>query len=604
LVIDRPDGVFQLYRLTPKDAQATDALKPQNATTTKLTNFPDGLQSYALSPDRKRLILQHARGGDENTQLTFMDLASPTLETRPILANPKVQAAVNVWLFDSSGFLYSANDTSPDDFYLYRYDFASGQSKPVLSKPGSWRASGITRDAKRALISHDISASNSECYELDLATGKLTDLTIRPKDGTANCNIVGYLPGEKAVLLTSDLRDGRLSLYKRDLGSGKVTEPLPALAGFELDGAGINTDRDMLIAFTNEDGFGVAHVYTLPDLKPLPPPTTEQGVVGGIGFRGHSLVWSLTNSRRPGEAFETVYGTGAKPTLTTRQVTWADRQGIDTSTLPEAKLIKYRSFDGREMPALLYLPAGAKPGVPVPFMVNYHGGPEGESRPAFDGTMQYYLSRGFGVLMPNVRGSTGYGREFQMLDDYQKRWDSVRDGVDAAEWLVANGYALPGHIATYGGSYGGFMSVACIVEDQERVDAGKRKQRMFGACVDVVGIVNFQTFLENTSGYRRKLREVEYGPLTDPNFLATISSIKRIVKIQVPVFIGHGFNDPRVPVEEAMQLAMGLKARGRNPRLFVAPDEGHGFQKLDNRIYFYERVAAFLDETIGAKPTP
>src|SRR5204863_6071791 len=159
--------------------------------------------------------------------------------------------------------------------------------------------------------------------------------------------------------------------------------------------------------------------------------------------------------------------------------------------------------------------------------------------------------------------------------DYKKRWDSVRDGVDAAEWLVRNGYAEPGRIATNGGSYGGFMAVACIVEDQQRVDRGERKQRLFGACIDVVGPVNLKTFLEKTSGYRRKLREVEYGPLTDPEFLASVSSIHKVDKMNVPFFIGHGFNDPRVPVEEAMQLATALKERGMSPRLFVAPDEGH-----------------------------
>ena len=177
---------------------------------------------------------------------------------------------------------------------------------------------------------------------------------------------------------------------------------------------------------------------------------------------------------------------------------------------------------------------------------------------------------------------------------------ALADGVDCAEWLVSQGYSQPGRIATYGGSYGGFMSVACIVEDQERVDAGKRKDRLFGACVDVVGIVNMQTFLEKTSGYRRKLREVEYGPLTDPEFLRTVSSIHKADKMNVPFFIAHGFNDPRVPVEEAMQLAVALKDRKMSPRVFIAPDEGHGFQKLDNRIYFNERMMQFFDETIGA----
>jgi dipeptidyl aminopeptidase/acylaminoacyl peptidase len=252
------------------------------------------------------------------------------------------------------------------------------------------------------------------------------------------------------------------------------------------------------------------------------------------------------------------------------------------------------------------MPAGAGKGHPVPFVANYHGGPEGQHRPIFDKTVQYLVSQGFGVILPNVRGSSGYGRAYLMMDDYKKRWDSVKDGVAAAQWLVDQGYATPGKMATYGGSYGGFMSVACLVEDQQEVDSGAHKQRLFGAGIDVVGIVNMKTFLEQTSGYRRKLREVEYGPLTDPDFLDSISSIKKVDKINVPMFIAHGFNDPRVPVGEAMQLSIALKEKAvrekkpeNMPHLFIAPDEGHGFQKLNNRLYFAEYMAGFLKQTIG-----
>ena len=540
----------------------------------------------------------YAPGGNENTQLTLMDpLASPGTATIPVLQNPKVQARVNQWLHDGSAFLYSANADSPTDFYLYRYDIGSRTTTRVLGKEGSWSANDVTRDGKRALVSHYVSASDVQVHELEMATGKLTDLSIRPEGGTAACGIVGYMPDERRVLIQSDLKDGRQRLFLRDLKSGKVSEPLPALATFELDGALVDDDRELLAVVTNEDGYGVPHIYALPGFEALPAPTAERGVVNGSYFGHRTLVWLMSNARTPGVAYATVYPT--KGTPATRQLTWADEQGIDLSHFPLPEIVTYKGFDGLDIRAILYLPAGHAKGTPIPFIVNYHGGPEGQSRPAFTSTLQYYLSRGYGVMMPNVRGSTGYGRAFQMMDDYKKRWDSVRDGVDAAEWLVKSGYAEPGRIATYGGSYGGFMSVACIVEDQERVERGERKERLFGACVDLVGVVNLKTFLEKTSGYRRKLREAEYGPLTDPEFLASVSSINRVDKIKVPVFIGHGFNDPRVPVQEAMQLAIALREHGGNPRLFVAPDEGHGFTKLDNRVYFGERVASFLDETIG-----
>ena len=596
---DWPDGIYQLYRVTPKTSGAAASYDPASVTRTKLTDFPDGLSGFAVSHDGKRVILMHARGGNENTQLTLLDPA--TGEKTPILANPKVQAAVNLWLEDGSGFIYSANDESPNDFYLYRWDFATGKATKLLGMPGQWSANDVTRDGSRVLVQQSISASDAKCHELDVATGKLREITIRPKDGTAACGIVGYMPGERAVLMTSDLKDGTTRLYLKDLKSGAVREPIPSLTKFELDGAGTNDTREFLVAVANEDGYGVTYVYSLPDFKPLPMPPTEKGVTFPAFFRGSTLVWTRSNARSAGNAFATTFTkTGKGPAPAAKQLTWTEDQGIDLAGFPLPELVKYRAFDGTEVPAFIYFPPGHQAGTPIPFIVNYHGGPEGQSRPGFSATTQFLLSRGFGVLQPNVRGSTGYGRAFQMMDDYKKRWDSVRDGVDAAEWLVKSGNAQPGRIATYGGSYGGFMSVACIVEDQERVDRGERKERMFGACVDVVGLVNLKTFLEKTSGYRRKLREVEYGPLTDPDFLLSVSSIQKADKMQVPFFIAHGFNDPRVPVEEAMQLAISLKDRGREPRVFIAPDEGHGFAKLDNRIYFNERMVAFLEETIGA----
>jgi dipeptidyl aminopeptidase/acylaminoacyl peptidase len=601
LVRDMPDGVFQLYRVTPKAGSDGPSYKPGEATFEKLTSYPDGLASFTLCPTGRWVVLAHSVGGNENNQLSLLDLDAPVgSPTVPVIENPKAQSSVQLWLRDGSGLIYSSNDESPNDFHLYRYDLASGKRTTLLAEPGSWHAADVTADGSRVLVVQYVSASDTRCYELSVATGKRTEITLKPEGGTAACAPVGYMPGEKTVLMGSDWKDGIARLYVRDLASGKVREPLPALAAYEAEAAGMSRTRSMLEVTTNEDGYGTIHVYALPSFTPLASPSSERGVAGVGQFMDNAMVWGLSNARTPRCAYVSTWDPkNPKGAPVTRQLTWTDDQGIDLAGFPLPELVHYPAFDGRSIPAFLYLPPGAAPGKPVPFIVYYHGGPEGQTRPDFSATMQYFVARGFGLLMPNPRGSTGYGRAYQMLDDYKKRWDSVRDGVDAAEWLVKSGYATPGRIATFGGSYGGFMSVACIVEDQERVDRGDRPQRLFGACVDIVGIVNMQGFLQKTSGYRRLLREAEYGPLADTTFLQSVSSIRRVDKIQVPVFVAHGFNDPRVPVEEAMQLAIALKDAGRNPRVFIAPDEGHGFQKLDNRIYFYERAANFLSETIG-----
>jgi len=597
---DWPDGVWQLYRVTPKTPGSNASYAEGHVTRTRLTDFPDGMSDFTLSPDGKRCVIMHARGGNENTQLSLIDPMAPGIAPlTPVLADPRVRASVNAWLRDGSGFFYSANDANPNDFHLYLYEFATGKARKILAEPGTWVVAGVTDDGARVLLTQFLSASDSRVWEMDLKSGVKRDITLWPKDGTAACRPVGYMPGDKAVLMTSDMVGGAERLFLRDLKSGKVSEPIPTLAKFELDGASLNDRRDLFMVVTNEDGYAVPRFYSVPGFKPLEAPAMEKGVVNASEFRGSSLVWSLSNARNAGQAFVSTFTPGASPA--TKQLTWTDNAGVDLSRFQLPELVRYPAFDGRQIPAFVYLPDGYQKGTPIPFVINYHGGPESQSRPAFSATVQFLVARGYGVMLPNVRGSTGYGREFEMLDNYKKRWDSVRDGVDAAEWLVKQGYSSAGAIATYGGSYGGFMSVACLVEDQERVDSGARKERVFGACVDVVGIVNMQTFLEKTSDYRRKLREVEYGPLTDREFLKTVSSIHKADKINVPVFIGHGFNDPRVPVEEAMQLAIALKDRKQSPRVFIAPDEGHGFQKLDNRIYFNERVVQFLDETIGAR---
>jgi dipeptidyl aminopeptidase/acylaminoacyl peptidase len=389
----------------------------------------------------------------------------------------------------------------------------------LLAKPGSWAASDITGDGTRVLVGNYRSISDSSMFELDAKSGNLTDLT--PKSGespTVSVQAIGYMPGETSILYGCDIEGGRPKVFLHDLKTGQVT-----LLGVDV----------------NEDGYGTPFLYRLPGFEKVAIPAMDKGIASIASIRGNRVVYGMSNARTPGLAFRFDVGADGKSTTAPQQITFADDQGIDLNAFTLPKLIKYKSFDGTEIPAFVFLPAGYKEGTQIPFLINYHGGPEGQSRPGFTAQVQYLLSEGFGVMFPNVRGSTGYGRAFHMMDDYKNRWNSVKDGVDAAEWLVANKYTKPGMISTWGGSYGGYMSVACVVEDQMRVDAGKRAERLFGAGINIVGVVNLKTFLEKTAGYRRKLREVEYGPLSDPEFLASASPMTHIDKIKVPMFIAH-----------------------------------------------------------------
>ncbi len=599
-VTDWPDGVTQLYKVVGAGDGPLQANKA--AKYVRITEFQDGIAGASVSPDGKTMIATAAKGGNEKTQIYLVKPAAgegQKSEVSPLITNDKANIAPAFWFKDSSGFVYVANDASPNDFYIYRYDLGAdgkGKSTLLVGKPGNWEARDGTDDKGRYLVSEFRSASEQDIYELNAGTGALTKLN--PSEELHSNQPIGYMPGEKSILYTSDIEEGRQRLFVRDLASGKVTKAIPALDNAEVEEAVVSPDRSLLAVVLNTEGYGELKLYTLPDFEPAPLPQIEKGLVSGVRFRERTLYYALTNAKQPTIAYsyQVPENTRNKMMPVARQLSAVlDDQGIDLSKFQLPELIKYKSFDGLEVPAFLYLPPGVKKGEPVPFVVNFHGGPEGQHRPGFDRSSQFLLSKGYGVLMPNVRGSTGYGRAYQMMDDYKKRWDSVRDGVEAARWLVKQGYAKAGHIAVYGGSYGGFMSVATAVED------GSSKEPVLGAAIDVVGIVNMKTFLEQTSGYRRKLREAEYGPLSDPEFLASVSSINRVNDIKVPMMIAHGLNDPRVPVGEAMQLAIALKKRGMDPVEFYAPDEGHGFAKLENRLLFQERMVKFLDSTIGKK---
>ncbi|MCA9298509.1 MAG: S9 family peptidase, partial [Phycisphaerales bacterium] len=414
-------------------------------------------------------------------------------------------------------------------------------------------------------------------FELDVESGMLRAVSLG--EGATYNAPVGYMPGEQAVLLVSDYQEGVRRLFLRDLRTGEIRKPLPDLDAFDLDTrAALSEARTLLCVVANRDGYGEPRLVELPTFATVEFPLEERGVVSGVRFDGDRLVFSLSNARIPSLAFAWTVGDDAIEPLVQAE------SDLDLSSFVLPELVTYPTFDGREIPAFMTLPTDATPGTPLPFVIIFHGGPEGQHRPTFDRWTQYLVANGFGVLEPNVRGSTGYGREFHTLDNGAKRWDSVRDGAAAARWLVDQGFAEAGRIGAYGGSYGGFMSVAVILEAPD----------LFGCAVDIVGIVNFETFLERTGAYRRALREAEYGSLDDREMLRGISPIHRVDEIQVPMMIAHGLNDPRVPVYEAMQLAVGLQARGLDPELVYFPDEGHGFAKLANRIVFYERAARFL----------
>jgi dipeptidyl aminopeptidase/acylaminoacyl peptidase len=252
--------------------------------------------------------------------------------------------------------------------------------------------------------------------------------------------------------------------------------------------------------------------------------------------------------------------------------------------------VRIPSFDGQQVSAFVFRPNGITGRHPVVAVV--HGGPESQWRPSFSPLVQYLVASGFAVVAPNVRGSTGYGRTYQHLDDVDKRLDSVADLAALHDWIATCDDLDEDRCALYGGSYGGYMVLSGLVHQPERWAAG----------VDVVGIANLVTFLENTAAWRRAWREREYGSLTsDRELLEQLSPITHVERLRAPLMVIHGRNDPRVPLGEAEQIHAVARSKGLRSDLLVYDDEGHGLAKLRNRLDAYPRVAAFLHDVLAPR---
>jgi dipeptidyl aminopeptidase/acylaminoacyl peptidase len=566
--IHNPDGLNQLYC---RPAGTQEAVK--------LTDFPDGMSGYNLSQDGRWIIVTAGVGGNEQTGLYLID--AKTRRLRALYVHPDVVYGASVWRRDSQALAFRANDKSSSDFYIYIYDLATNSTKCVHSEKGDWAPVDFSSDGRRLMIVKSNSATYSQLFEINLADGKAREIT--PAGEQWSFEAIGYTADDKEFYVISDYKGDMAAFFTINLASGQLTKLFPQFNTFEADNGVFNPERTLLAICFNEDGYRSMHLYAMPEKKKLPTPDLPKGLVGNIEFCGDQMLFAQDNANSPGVIYQWTIGkTDEKP----KALTKPDTQGIDVNAFSLPELVRYKTFDDLAIPAFVYFPPGYKKGDKIPFVIEYHGGPEGQTRPTFNRIYQYLLSQGFGIMAPNVRGSSGYGRRYLEMDNYKKRMDSVRDGIAAAKWLVAEGLSTPSQIAAYGGSYGGFMVMACITEAPEA----------YGAACNVVGIGNFETFLERTKDYRRKLREVEYGPLTDRAFLKSVSPIYKVDRIRVPLLIAHGDNDPRVPVYEARQLYDKLQSLGKPVEILTFPDEGHGFRKENNRITFAERLTAFLSQ--------
>lgn len=563
----------------------------------QMTFYTDNVDFVRWSPDGNGLVFAKARGGDENAQ--FYWLSSDGSQIKALTDAPKVRHNFGGWSHDGTRISYSSNKRNKDFFDVYVMDVATGREELVYQQDGSNDVAAWSFDDRQLVVSHSgeqLSLDN-DLLLVDLITKVVTPLT--PHQGAAQFGDVHFTRDGRALIYGTNDRREFYSLARLDLAT-KRTEIVDDTQ-WDLSDTEMSDDGRMFAYTINRDGFSELFVREVSadgsfKAKGQAVALPGKGIIGGLEFSkdNRRLAFVFNGARYNADVW---FYDLAGHKLT--QATHSTRAGIPQASFIEPELIRYKTFDGRDVPAWYYKPQGSMGakgefvsgkntqslgGLPV--IVSVHGGPEGQEQPNFNAIYQYFLARGYAILATNVRGSTGYGKTYTHLDDVRKREDSVKDLAASVEWLKTEGGADSARIAVMGGSYGGYMTLAAITLYPE----------LWAAAVDTVGIANFESFMTNTSGYRRKLREVEYGSLAnDRQFLRDISPLNRVERIRTPLMVIAGKNDPRVPYTEAEQIVGALKTRNSPVEYKLFDDEGHGVSKLSNRLIVYPLVADFLD---------
>jgi len=557
----------------------------------QITFYDEPVGQVGRQPKGSKLVFTRDAGGSEFSQIFQFD---PVSAGAQMLTDGESRNGAMLWDREGRRLAYQSTrrNGASNDIWLADPENPD-DAKVVLESPdGSWWGpSEFSQTGTRVLVTNYVSITDSRVNLLDLDTGNVTLLAGGAADPSVNLPLAfdddndGFWfitdrAGEFSVLAWQSLEEGAEPEY--------ITRDIP----WNVEGGAISHDRLRAALTVNENGRTAVYLFDPQTREYRRIDSIPVGLVGGLEFSPDDsrLAMTINTANSPSDAYVLELGRGALDYGELVRWTQSEVGGLDTTTFIEPELIEFRTFDEvdgapRQIPAWIYKPRGSGP---YPVVVSIHGGPESQARPFFSSTYQLWLAKlGVAVIVPNVRGSNGYGKTYVKLDNGFKREGSVKDIGALLDWIETQPDLDQDRIAVFGGSYGGYMVLASAVHFSDRLKAA----------VDIVGISSFVTFLENTQDYRRDLRRAEYGDERDPEMrahLEKISPVNSVEKIKVPLFVVQGENDPRVPVTESIQMVEALRQQGETVWYMNALNEGHGYRKKENRDIYQQATVLFL----------
>ncbi len=563
---------------------------------TQHTFSMEPVSAVAVCPGatQNTLLFTKDEDGQENYQIYQLDTA--TNDVRQITDGTARNLGV-VWSTKGDRFVYSSTKRNQKDYDIYIANTDNpGEAELLLQNSGLWIPLDWSPDGNQLLLIHYVSINESYLYTLNLQSKEMKQ--INPSDEKiAYAGQAEWTRHGNQLYFISDQDSEFLELRSLDMESKELTSFTTEIP-WNITSFDLSDDGRYLAFVSNENGVSKLHLLYMKNKQKMGTLPVPVGVISDISFSldGEKLALTIDTPASP----EDVYVINIPKYDDFERWTFSETGGLDPDYFVSPELIHYKTFDevdgaSRTIPAFYYKPV-LESHAPHPVLIYIHGGPESQYRPRFNGSFQYFLNElNMAVVAPNVRGSNGYGKSYLKLDNGTRREDSVKDIGALLDWIKEQPELDETRVVVMGGSYGGYMVLASMIHYSERLLAG----------IEIVGISNFVTFLENTKEYRRELRREEYGDESNPDmreFLHQISPTTNAAAINKPMLIAQGLNDPRVPAGESEQIVQSIRDNGQTVWYLLAKDEGHGFKKQSNREIYYQTVGLFLRTVLPSTP--
>jgi dipeptidyl aminopeptidase/acylaminoacyl peptidase len=575
LVSSDQTGIFNAYSISISDAQRTPVTRSTNDSTFAVSYFPRD----------NRVLYTRDAGGNEQNHLYVREMDGTERDLTP---GSKLKANFVEWSRDDRAFYITTNERDKRFFDLYRLDAATYQRALVYENTNGYTFGDISGDGKWVALDKQDTRANTDIFLYKADTKETKHISAHK--GEARYDTAEFDVDSRWLYYLSDDGEEFMRVQRYELATGKHEEV--EHASWDIMFTYFSHDGKYRVTGINEDGRTVIKVVEHSTGKPVALPKLPEGDITGVRIsRSEKLMAFYVNSdRSPGDLH--VYDFN---TRRVKRLTHTLSKKIDSLDLVDSQVVRFKSFDGLEIPNVLYKPHQATAQSKAPALVWVHGGPGGQTRKGYSAQIQYLVNNGYVVLGINNRGSTGYGKTFYKADDRKHGREPLWDCVEAKKYLSSLPYVDSERIGIIGGSYGGYMVLAALAYQPD----------VFKCGVDIFGVSNWLRTLENTPPWWESFKKALYTEMGDPakdrEMLRAISPLFHADKIKKPLLVLQGANDPRVLRAESDEIVAAVKHNGVPVKYIVFPDEGHGFMKKKNQLAGYEATLEFLDHYLNGR---